>query len=114
LPAERRLEDGRGKLDAKVIELVGEPRPHTGRNGLAKKTPVAVNARREIEDESVLQGDHVALHADHLAGLNHFATAIAEACDLTIDKTASFPLPRVFGRWFVYNETVTVARLKPQ
>jgi len=41
-------------------------------------------------------------------------TALADKCELTIDKIRSFPLPRVFGRWFVYNETVTVARVKPR
>ncbi|MEY2580201.1 MAG: hypothetical protein QOE09_50, partial [Ilumatobacteraceae bacterium] len=34
-------------------------------------------------------------------------------CGLTIERISSFPLPRVFGRWFVYNETVTVARVNP-
>jgi 2-polyprenyl-3-methyl-5-hydroxy-6-metoxy-1,4-benzoquinol methylase len=38
---------------------------------------------------------------------------LAEQCGLTIDRLSSFPLPRVFGRWFIYNETVTVARVKP-
>ncbi len=37
---------------------------------------------------------------------------LAEQCGLTIERIASFPLPRVFGRWFIYNETVTVARVK--
>jgi 2-polyprenyl-3-methyl-5-hydroxy-6-metoxy-1,4-benzoquinol methylase len=38
---------------------------------------------------------------------------MAVQCGLTIDRISSFPLPRVFGRWFVYNETVTVARVNP-
>jgi hypothetical protein len=29
---------------------------------------------------------------------------------MTIEKISSFPLPRRFGRWFVYNETITIAR----
>ena len=37
---------------------------------------------------------------------------MAEQCGLTIERISSFPLPRVFGRWFIYNETVTVARVK--
>jgi 2-polyprenyl-3-methyl-5-hydroxy-6-metoxy-1,4-benzoquinol methylase len=37
-------------------------------------------------------------------------TRLAEQCGLTIEKMSSFPLPRVFGRWFVYNETVVLAR----
>ena len=38
---------------------------------------------------------------------------MAVQCGLTIERISSFPLPRVFGRWFVYNETVTVARVNP-
>ena len=41
-------------------------------------------------------------------------TALADKCELAIEKISSFPLPRVFGRWFVYNETVTIARVKPR
>jgi hypothetical protein len=41
-------------------------------------------------------------------------TALADKCDLSLDKISSFPLPRIFGRSFVYNETVTVARVKPR
>jgi 2-polyprenyl-3-methyl-5-hydroxy-6-metoxy-1,4-benzoquinol methylase len=39
-------------------------------------------------------------------------TRLAEQCGLTIERLSSFPLPRVFGRWFIYNETVTIARLR--
>ena len=38
---------------------------------------------------------------------------LADRCGLTIERISSFPLPRAFGRWFVYNETVTVARVNP-
>jgi len=37
-------------------------------------------------------------------------TRLAQECGITIDKISSFPLPRRFGRWFVYNETITIAR----
>ncbi|MEP7204343.1 MAG: class I SAM-dependent methyltransferase [Ilumatobacteraceae bacterium] len=37
-------------------------------------------------------------------------TALAAECDLVIERISSFPLPRPFGRWFIYNETVTIAR----
>ncbi len=37
--------------------------------------------------------------------------ALAGQCGLAIDRISSFPLPRWFGRWFVYNETVTIARV---
>ncbi|MEO8267122.1 MAG: class I SAM-dependent methyltransferase [Ilumatobacteraceae bacterium] len=36
-------------------------------------------------------------------------TRLAEQCGLVIERISSFPLPRSFGRWFIYNETVTVA-----
>jgi 2-polyprenyl-3-methyl-5-hydroxy-6-metoxy-1,4-benzoquinol methylase len=36
-------------------------------------------------------------------------TALAEQCGLVIVRISSFPLPRIFGRWFIYNETVTIA-----
>lgn len=38
-------------------------------------------------------------------------TRLAEQCDLVIERISSFPLPPFFGRWFIYNETVTVARV---
>jgi 2-polyprenyl-3-methyl-5-hydroxy-6-metoxy-1,4-benzoquinol methylase len=37
--------------------------------------------------------------------------ALATQCGLTIERISSFPLPRVFGRWFIYNETVVIARI---
>jgi 2-polyprenyl-3-methyl-5-hydroxy-6-metoxy-1,4-benzoquinol methylase len=37
-------------------------------------------------------------------------TRVAEQCGLVVEKISSFPLPRVFGRWFIYNETITIAR----
>lgn len=37
--------------------------------------------------------------------------AVAAQCGLTIERISSFPLPRLFGRWFIYNETVTIARV---
>jgi hypothetical protein len=40
--------------------------------------------------------------------------ALADQCGLVIGKISSFPLPRWFGRWFVYNETVTVAGVPPR
>jgi hypothetical protein len=37
--------------------------------------------------------------------------SVAHRCGLAVEKVSSFPLPRMFGRWFVYNETVTIARV---
>jgi 2-polyprenyl-3-methyl-5-hydroxy-6-metoxy-1,4-benzoquinol methylase len=36
---------------------------------------------------------------------------LTELCGLEIDSISSFPLPRAFGRWFIYNETITIARV---
>jgi 2-polyprenyl-3-methyl-5-hydroxy-6-metoxy-1,4-benzoquinol methylase len=35
---------------------------------------------------------------------------LADQAGFVVERISSFPLPRVFGRWFVYNETVTIAR----
>lgn len=37
-------------------------------------------------------------------------TKIAEACGLDVERSESFPFPRVFGKLFTYNEFVVVAR----
>jgi 2-polyprenyl-3-methyl-5-hydroxy-6-metoxy-1,4-benzoquinol methylase len=37
-------------------------------------------------------------------------TELAGKTGLQIVSIRSFPLPRAFGRWFIYNETVTIAR----
>jgi 2-polyprenyl-3-methyl-5-hydroxy-6-metoxy-1,4-benzoquinol methylase len=36
---------------------------------------------------------------------------LASRCGLVVERISSFPLPRYFGRWFIYNETVTIARV---
>lgn len=38
-------------------------------------------------------------------------TRLVAQCGLELERIASFPFPRSFGRWFVYNETVTTARM---
>jgi 2-polyprenyl-3-methyl-5-hydroxy-6-metoxy-1,4-benzoquinol methylase len=38
-------------------------------------------------------------------------TRLAEQCGLVVENISSFPLPRAFGRWFIYNETITIARV---
>ncbi len=38
-------------------------------------------------------------------------THLLELCGLKLEKSSSFPLPRMFGRWFIYNETITIARI---
>jgi 2-polyprenyl-3-methyl-5-hydroxy-6-metoxy-1,4-benzoquinol methylase len=37
-------------------------------------------------------------------------TRLVGLSGLVVERISSFPFPRVFGRWFVYNETVTIAR----
>ena len=32
-------------------------------------------------------------------------TSLVQQCGLMIERISSFPLPRPFGRWFIYNET---------
>jgi 2-polyprenyl-3-methyl-5-hydroxy-6-metoxy-1,4-benzoquinol methylase len=41
-------------------------------------------------------------------------TELATKSGLEILRIRSFPLPRLFGRWFIYNETITIARAMPQ
>ena len=38
-------------------------------------------------------------------------TRLVAQCGLELERISSFPFPRPFGRWFVYNETVTIARM---
>jgi 2-polyprenyl-3-methyl-5-hydroxy-6-metoxy-1,4-benzoquinol methylase len=38
--------------------------------------------------------------------------SLANQCGLGVERMVSFPLPRLFGRWFIYNETVMVARVR--
>jgi 2-polyprenyl-3-methyl-5-hydroxy-6-metoxy-1,4-benzoquinol methylase len=38
--------------------------------------------------------------------------SLANECGLGVQRISSFPLPRLFGRWFIYNETVMVARVR--
>ena len=39
---------------------------------------------------------------------------LADQCGLVVERISSFPLPRYFGRWFIYNETVTIAAVSPR
>jgi len=39
------------------------------------------------------------------------AAALCEAAGLHVERQLSYPFPRAFGRLFVYNEFVTIARV---
>ena len=41
-------------------------------------------------------------------------TALADKCGLVDRQDVVVPAAALFGRWFIYNETVTVARVKPR
>ena len=50
--------------------------------------------------------------ATHVRMMDAAALArLADQCGLVVQTMSSFPLPRTFGRWFIYNETITVARV---
>lgn len=37
--------------------------------------------------------------------------SLVQQSGLDVERMSSFPLPRPFGRWFIYNETITIARI---
>lgn len=48
----------------------------------------------------------------HVRFMNAAAlTDLSKKAGMQILSIRSFPLPRLFGRWFIYNETITIARL---
>jgi 2-polyprenyl-3-methyl-5-hydroxy-6-metoxy-1,4-benzoquinol methylase len=50
--------------------------------------------------------------ATHVRFMDETAlTRLTEQCGLKVEKISSFPLPRLFGRWFIYNETITIGRI---
>ncbi len=44
----------------------------------------------------------------------HALAGLADKCGLVVERISSFPFPRQFGRWFIYNETVTIARVSTE
>ena len=74
---ERRLE-----RDAVVVELLGERRPDAGRRETAAEATLLVDAGAEVERVDVLEHDHVALHAHHLAHVGDAAGAVPQSGQL--------------------------------
>jgi 2-polyprenyl-3-methyl-5-hydroxy-6-metoxy-1,4-benzoquinol methylase len=80
------------------VELIREYLPRVRRDG--RVVLITPQERGQASD------------ATHVRFMDRRAlTTLADRCGLHIERISSFPLPRFCGRWFVYNETVTVARL---
>jgi 2-polyprenyl-3-methyl-5-hydroxy-6-metoxy-1,4-benzoquinol methylase len=79
------------------VELIRDYLPHIGVGGrIVLITPQERGQRSDATHVRLM--DAAAL------------TRLAGECGLVVDRISSFPLPRSFGRWFIYNETVTIAR----
>src|SRR4051794_7419581 len=70
------------EADPLIGELLGELRTHTGRLQRALVLTVLVDAGVPIEEEHVLQGDDVTLHALHLGDVRDATAAVTETADL--------------------------------
>src|SRR5207244_1392133 len=73
----RQAEDGRRQRDARLFDLGHELGAHTG--GLDGADDLAVLVRLLLEQEHVLKGDLVALHALHLGDVRDLARPVAHA-----------------------------------
>lgn len=93
--------------------LVSHVLEHMGRNeavALIKQyLPFLKNAGRVLmvtpQEQGFASDD---IHVEFMDFSVH--SAIAAAVELSVEKFYSFPLPRIFGGIFKYNEFVTVAR----
>jgi 2-polyprenyl-3-methyl-5-hydroxy-6-metoxy-1,4-benzoquinol methylase len=82
--------------EATGVELIRTYLPHLATNG--RVILITPQERGQASDST-----HVRfMDAEAL-------TRLVELCGLTVQKMSSFPLPRRWGKWFVYNETITVA-----
>lgn len=83
------------------VELIRQYLPHIVSGG--RVMLITPQERGQRSDEThVRMMDVVAL------------TSLAKQCELDIERIFSFPLPRLFGRWFIYNETVVIARTESE
>ena len=73
------LEDLWTEADAEVGQLLGELRAHAGGLEVAAEASVLVDAHAEVEQEDVLEGDDVALHALHLGDVGDATGAVTQA-----------------------------------
>jgi 2-polyprenyl-3-methyl-5-hydroxy-6-metoxy-1,4-benzoquinol methylase len=96
-------------LCAHVLEHLDEP---TGVELLRKYLPHLAAEGRVILITPQERGQRS--DATHVRFMDAEALIqLAELCGLEIERMSSFPLPRRFGRWFIYNETITIARVAP-
>jgi 2-polyprenyl-3-methyl-5-hydroxy-6-metoxy-1,4-benzoquinol methylase len=87
--------------EAAGVELLNSYLPHLGDGGrVVLITPQERGQRSDATHVRLM--DRAALDA------------LAARCGLVIERISSFPLPRSFGRWFIYNETVTTAHVMPR
>src|SRR4051794_21609251 len=70
------------QFDAEVLELLGEARPDARGLQLALEAAALVDAHAEVEQEDVLEGDDVALHALHLRDVRDAAGAVAQTAEM--------------------------------
>ena len=66
-------------------EPVGEPGTDTGRHRLAEELPGGVDAGGVVEEEGVLEGDRLPLHALHLGDVGDPSGAVAQPGELDDD-----------------------------
>src|SRR6478735_3574916 len=75
-------EDTGGDMDSHVLEAVDEARPDARGHRLAEEPAVGVHPGGVVEDEGVLEGDNVALHALDLRDVGDAAGPVPQAGDL--------------------------------
>src|SRR5690554_4927001 len=82
-PCERlRIEQIGGQADALVLEVLGEGGSDTRRLETAHVLALLVDTHAEVEEEQVLQGDDLTLHALHLGDVSDAAGAVLETGDV--------------------------------
>src|SRR6476661_1326962 len=74
-------EDTGGDVDSHVLEAVDEARPDARGHRLAEEPAVGVHPGGVVEDEGVLEGDNVALHALDLRDVGDAAGPVPQAGD---------------------------------
>src|SRR5919201_3066311 len=75
----RRHEDPREQRDPLVLELLQEVWEQPRRLQLSTRTPVLIGAGLEVEEEDVLERDHVALHPHDLGDVGDPAAPVLQS-----------------------------------